>query len=106
VLLKKKLNRYMKLLKKTEKIDSIESKNNQLLREIVKLKKENIEINLKLVEISKSLTLVSNMMAEKAVVQGFLVEQVAKTTEMIAEVDRVLNPSAYIKFDLMNEPYN
>jgi len=100
------LNRFMKLLKKTEKIDSIESNNLALLKEIKKLQKENAELRLNILDISKNLTLMSSTLAEKAVVQSFLVEQVAKTTEMVVEIDKILNPSAYIKFDLMNEPYN
>ena len=96
----------MKLLKKTEKIDSIESNNVALLKEVKKLQKENEELHFKILDISKSLTLMSSTMAEKTVVQSFLVEQVAKTTEMLVEIDKVLNPTAYIKFDLMNEPYN
>tara|TARA_B100000214_G_C23922354_1_gene606712 strand:- start:346 stop:636 length:291 start_codon:yes stop_codon:yes gene_type:complete len=96
----------MKLLKKTEKIDSIESNNLALLKEIKKLQKENAELRLNILDISKNLTLMSSTLAEKAVVQSFLVEQVAKTTEMVVEIDKILNPSAYIKFDLMNEPYN
>ncbi len=100
------MNRFMKLLKKTEKIDSIESNNLALLKEIKKLQKENAELRLNILDISKNLTLMSSTLAEKAVVQSFLVEQVAKTTEMVVEIDKILNPSAYIKFDLMNEPYN
>jgi len=96
----------MKLLKKTEKIDSIESANIDLQLAVANLQKENQELKASVIELSKSLTVMSSTLAEKAVVQRFLVDQVAKTSELVLEIDKSIHPGSYIKFDLMNEPYN
>ena len=49
----------MKLLKKTEKIDSIESANIDLQLAVANLQKENQELKASVIELSKSLTVMS-----------------------------------------------
>jgi hypothetical protein len=86
--------------------NNIETNNKDLLKIVKQLQQENIELRLSIIEISKNMAILSTTLAEKAVVQKFLVEQVAKTSEMVVEIDKILHPNSYIKFDLMNEPYN
>lgn len=80
--------------------------NQDLLELVHKVQQENLELRASIEVLSKNLTLLSSTLAETAVVQRFLVEQVAQTSDMLAEIDKILNPNSYIKFDLMNEPYN
>jgi hypothetical protein len=88
------------------KIKSNKTTTHELTKIITKLQNENIELRLSILEISKNISLISSTMAEQAIIQKFLVKQAAHTAEMVIEIDEILNPNSYIKFDLLNEPYN
>lgn len=96
----------MRLSKRTKKIDDVATQNLDILKIILDLQKEIFELKSQQQLIQKNLNLLSSTLAEKAVVQKFLVDQVANTAELLMEIDKVLHPNSYIKHDIMNEPYN
>ena len=73
---------------------------------VKRLQDDNLILKATISELTKSLTLVSTNVAELSVIQKFLIDQTSKTSELMLEIDKLLNPQNHIKFDLMNEPYN
>ena len=96
----------MTLLKKVNKINNIVNENQELSESVKRLQNDNLVLKATISELTKSLTLVSTNVAELSVIQKFLIDQTAKTSELMLEIDKLLNPQNHIKFDLMNEPYN
>ena len=96
----------MTLLKKVNKINNIVNENQELSESVKRLQNDNLILKATISELTKSLALVSSNVAELSVIQKFLIDQTAKTSELMLEIDKLLNPHNHIKFDLMNEPYN
>ena len=96
----------MTLLKKVNKINNIVNENQELSESVKRLQDDNLILKATISELTKSLTLVSTNVAELSVIQKFLIDQTSKTSELMLEIDKLLNPQNHIKFDLMNEPYN
>tara|TARA_R110000851_G_scaffold25240_13_gene72931 strand:- start:3905 stop:4195 length:291 start_codon:yes stop_codon:yes gene_type:complete len=96
----------MTLLKKIEKIDKLELQNRGLLLQIINLQKEHQLLLANYNSMSENLTLLSATITENAIVQNFIADQVATNHEIVTEIDKLLHPSSYLKYDLTNEPYN
>jgi len=96
----------MKLLKKIKKIDKLEKENINLQILVVKLQNEQIILNHDMTNMKENMLKISSMMAEKAIIQRFLTDQIATTHELVLEIDKLFHPKSYLKYDLTNEPYN
>ena len=93
-------------MKKIKKIDKLENENRQLLELILQLQTEHNVLAKNMNNIKENMSVVSSMMTEQAVIQNFLTDQAASTYEMVSEIDKLLHPNSYLKYDLTNEPYN
>lgn len=96
----------MTSLRGTRKNNIKSSEYNSLLKQVIKLQTENNILRKEVDVLVKNLSRLSSSQAEFAVLQNFLVEQTANTHELVVEIDKLLHPKNYLKYDLTNEPYN
>ena len=90
----------------TRKINKLENENTQLLNLISSMQNEQQILKLNVKQLNDNMMLLSSMMAENAVIQNILTEQLSQTQSMLTEIDKLFHPNSYLKYDLMNETHN